>query len=210
MDLFAHTVTFFPTNQKTKKWKQAEDTKKTGFRLLSENNFKNISFQENEITLFFDGVEYQSFKDAKGVLAILNDFMQENLADQHILRIVEQKVNIVEFVLNNEVSGLTIFKELINEKLLGNIDYIPNINYFNQSLNKISFTNENKQLNIQYAYHQANEKVGQVVLELLLQIEKKETTLNTDMFYEMNMEIFNAFHWAITESYKSVMNQDDE
>ena len=162
--------------------------------------------ENNVLAIVLHGKSYKSFNSFRAVFEDIDILLKEELSNYEIKRFSERKINIIDFALNN--NGAITLKQLLNSVLVGNIDYVPNINYIKQFINNIVFEKEEASLNIKYGLNKVNDSIGQIILDLtmFMDINERSNINHLHNFNIINTELYKAFNWAITDDYKEIMN----
>lgn len=183
-------------------------THANAFELNGLNGLKSLAFEGNILTILFHGESYKSFSSIEPFFNRITELLQSELSKYRIQRFSERKINLIDFKIRDN-EGLTMLRQLITSSLIGNIDYVPNLTYINQSINSISFEKPDTRLNIKYGYNKINASISQIILDLTITTEnnKKESSI-IEYFETINSELYKAFNWAITEDYKKLMNHE--
>ncbi len=175
------------------------------FELKSVDNLTVLAFENNILAIIFHGKSYESFQNFKKIFTLVNDRLLNRVLSQYsISKFSERKINLIDFQISNN-NGLSLLKQLINTQLIGNIDYTPNSNFIKQSISSIVFEDEKANLNIKYGYNKINEGIGQIILDMVLFLNIDKPCSHIENFEKINTALYRAFHWAITEEYKELM-----
>lgn len=176
------------------------------FELKSLDNLNVLAFENNVVAILFHGKSYQSFQNFERLFNLINEkLIEKELSKYKIKKFSERKINLIDFAtpINN---GLSFLKQLINSQLVGNIDYVPNSNFIKQSINSIVFEDDNALLDIKYGYNKINNDIGQIILDMVLFVNVDKSLTYFENFEKINTVLYRAFHWAITDEYKQILN----
>ncbi len=178
--------------------------------MKSENGQKILTISNESLTLTISGRDYKSYLELKDLIYNINEFFKCcNIIE--IYRIAIRKINIIEFNYSASNSSIEILSSVINEHLIGDVNYLPKSQFIKQNMHLISFNNENYNLNLKYGLNIPqipSQNIAQVIIDI--DLFNNSTSPIGDMITisdNINKEIFNAFNWSINESFLNLLNE---
>ena len=194
------------TNENDPSFKKVENSQNLEFRSLDGN--KILQINEYGITFTISGKEYKSFSDTKEELKKINQILDVCEVDS-VIRTAIRKINIVEFKKNENPSEILNF--LLNQNLIGNLDFFPKREYINHCIQSLNYNIENNFLNVKYGLNippQPNQEIGQLIIDIDLYNQKRTETVNfVEVFEDINNEIFNIFHWVVNDNTLKLLDE---
>lgn len=177
--------------------------------MKSESGQKVLNISNNSLSLTISGLEYKNYLELKGLIENINDFFQ-CCSIKETFRIAIRKINIVEFNYTDDDNTTEILGTVINENLVGNVNYLPKSKFTKQNMHLLNFNNGDYNLNLKYGLNIQqipSSNIAQVIIDIDLfnsSINPVSELINiTD---NINKEIFNAFNWSISETFLNLLN----
>lgn len=188
------------------------ENEKTGIsiEMRSNDGQRILSIDNSSLSYTIGGKSYTSFDDLKSDLELLNSFFELTKINK-VKRVAIRKINIIEFVVNNNASDF--LAHLISPELLSNLNYFPNTQFISQNIQTIYYQKDDFKLNIKYGLNIppiTNKEIGQIILDIDLFNTSQIDSYNTiRVAEEINNEIFNIFNWAISDNTKNLLDGQD-
>jgi len=176
--------------------------------LRTQDGQKIINISEESISFTISGKQYLSFNNLTNELEKISSIL-DLCSIKNINRLAIRKINIIEF--KNTENPSEILNFLINPNLIGNLDFFPNREKINQSIQTINYQDNNNYLNIKYGLNvpaQLKSELGQLIIDIdLFKQEDIDKNTFTSVLSEINSEIFNIFNWVINDNTKNLLNE---
>lgn len=186
-------------------------SKKIGLAFSNISSNSTFQITEEGITLTIMGKEYSCFEKVidsfiSNVLAIL-----EILESPRLQRISIRKINVIDFIFNQEKPTIEAIQWVFNESFVCNLSNLPGNEYVKGNMGNILMQNNSHLLNLVYGltYPDKSEGLKSALLDIDL-INSSGDISATNLkssFKEINDEIYNIFAKALSEKAKS--NLDD-
>ena len=177
--------------------------------MKSESGQKVLNISNSSLSLTISGREYKNYLELKELIKNINDFFQ-CCEIKETYRIAIRKINIIEFNYSENESSSEILSSVINEHLIGDINYLPKSKFIKQNMHLLSFNNGDFNLNLKYGLNIPtipSQNIAQVIIDIDLfnsSITPVSELINTSD--NINKEIFNAFNWSLSETFLNLLN----
>jgi len=179
-----------------------------GIEFRSEDGEKTLVIDSKSFTFTNNGKNYINFET---LLEDINKIEKvfKILGIQKVNRIAIRKINIIEFAINNieKENPSEALEYTLNPELISNLNYYPDIKFIRRNLQTINFHKGQDRLNLNYGLVVLpNLKTGQIVIDIdLFTLSVNEFDRVLSVAKNINDEIFNIFHWAISKNIEELL-----
>ena len=174
--------------------------------MKSLNGQKTLNISSSSIALNITGKEYKSYDHLKQDLENITNFL--NICEvRELNRIAIRKINIVDFKYPDN-NPYPVLISLLNENLLGNLDYYPSNECLIQNIHTLVYKKGHYNFNIKYGFNiPPIQSLGQLIIDFdLFNVGKTPVVDMFNVLDSINLEIYAAFNWIITENLLTLLN----
>lgn len=181
-----------------------------GIEFRSGDGKKIIVVDKHSFTYTIDGKNYKNFETLIEELNKINQILKI-LKINSIKRIAIRKINIIEFDIDNiERDNPTgALEYALNPDLVSNLNYHPQTEYIRRNIQTINYQKDENRLNLTYGLIVLpSSRVGQVIIDIdLFSMSLYEASDIFSIANNINNEIFNIFHWAISKNIEELLEK---